>query len=251
MNVEAVDQALTTRRFGRRLFYQARVDSTMRRAAAVLQQKALPEGAVFVADEQSRGRGTAGRVWHSEREGLWLSCVFQEPLRAQPLSFLPGIALVDVLREHYGVDAHVKWPNDVLVGNRKISGSLGESQRQPDGRTAWVLGVGINVNQAAFAPPIHDVAVSLRLATGQMESRELCLARFLGKLEELYDGATDLVAEWRRRTQMLGRTVTAIRAGQEQDVQVLDLTPEGHLVVALPNGVRETLVAAVDLRLRV
>ncbi len=249
MDAAALTRGLTTARFGQRIAFARQVDSTNTRALAALEADVVPEGTVFVAESQSRGRGTAGRKWYSDADGLWLTLVLQEPLRAAPLSFLPGIALVDVLRDGYGIDAHLKWPNDVVVEDRKLSGSLIESQRQPGGRVAWAVGIGINVNQSRFPEPIADLAVSLRLATGRAHRREELFQRLMVGLEQVYDRTPDLVPAWRARSRMLGRRIGVVRGERAFAVTALDLTAHGHLLVVRDDGGREEWVASADLRL--
>ncbi len=252
MSTDAWNVGLTTARFGRRLIAAARVDSTNARAIDALAGAPLPEGTTFVADRQTKGRGTGGRRWESDdADGLWLSLVLRAPLRKMPVSFLPGIALVDLLRQDYGLDAHVKWPNDVLVGDAKISGALIESARLPDGETAWVLGIGVNINQSRLPECIADIAVSMRMLSGHRHDRGALFRGLMARLEKLYDGGADLVAEWRERTRMLGRRARVVRAGTaEAEVTVLDLSPEGYLQVGFDDGRREQWVASSDLQLR-
>src|SRR5687768_16481145 len=142
-------------------------DSTNTRALEALADGTARDGDVFVAGRQTAGRGTDGHVWVSDEPlGLWTSIVFTEPLRARPLSLLPAVALAIVLRRDHGVAAHLKWPNDVLVGagedTRKIAGILVESHRSPTA-FGWVVGVGVNLNHYHFEPPLDAIATSLRM----------------------------------------------------------------------------------------
>ncbi len=240
-----------TRRFGRALHWYPVTDSTNDRAIAAIRAGTVATGDVFVAERQTRGRGTGERSWYSNHgEGLWYSLVVHEPVAVAPLSFLPGIALVDVLRRDYGVDAHLKWPNDVLVDDRKIAGFLVESQQAQDGRLAWVVGCGIDVNQRDFEPQIRDIAVSLLLCTGRAHAIDELLRRHLVAMERLYDSGVDLVAAWPSRARMIGRWMSARVRDRESHVYVHGLTPEGHLRVEHEDGRRETWVSHTDLSLR-
>lgn len=250
MNAETLTRGLETERFGRRVVYAEVVDSTNDRAAAALAAASLPEGTTFVAGRQTRGKGTRGNRWYSaDPQGLWFSLVLLEPVRQQPLSFLPCIALVDVLRQQYDLPAHLKWPNDVLIEDRKLAGCLVESQRQPDRRLAWILGLGINVNQTQFEAPIADRAVSMRLVTGGTYSREELFQRVMRRIESIYDQGRDLVAMWRERTEMLGKRLRFRREGSEIAATALDLTKAGHLQVMLDDGRREEWLARVDMEM--
>lgn len=248
MNADSLTAGLQTRRLGRRVVFADEMDSTNVRAVAALREEPLPEGTVFVASIQSRGKGTGGNRWYSaDSQGLWASVILHEPVRYQPLSFLPCVALVDVLRQDFDIRAHLKWPNDVLVENRKLAGCLVESQLQPDGRTAWVLGLGANVNQTCFEPPIADSAVSMRMVTGGTHRRVDVFQRLMCRMEAIYDGEQSLVALWRERTEMLGKRVRARRGGRDVVVTALDLSPEGHLQVMHDDGSQEEWLARVEL----
>lgn len=248
MDAAAWIDGLKTQRLGRHVVYAEAVDSTNVRAAAALAEGALPEGVAFVASRQLRGKGTGSNRWHSDDDhGLCASVVLHEPLAVQPLSFLPAIALVDVLRADYGVDAHLKWPNDVLVGERKLSGMLVESQVQPDRRLAWIVGIGVNVNQTGFGPEIRDLAVSMRMVTGRTHSRVELFQRLMLRMERLYDSREDLVPMWRERTEMLGKRIAARRQGERMLVTVVGVSPQGHLLVVRDDGEPEEWVARVEI----
>jgi BirA family biotin operon repressor/biotin-[acetyl-CoA-carboxylase] ligase len=249
MNAESLAAGLTTERFGRRIVFAETMASTSEAAAAALAGEDLPEGTVFVASRQTRGKGTGGNRWlSSDSEGLCVSLVLQEPIARQPLSFLPALALVDVLRERYAVSAHVKWPNDVLVEERKIAGILVETQMQPSRRTAWIVGIGVNVAQTAFDDEIEGRAVSLRMATGRRHARTELFHLLMARMEQIFDARADLVELWRQRTRMIGRRIVAQRAGRALAATVLGITPSGHLQVVLDDGAREEWVARVDIR---
>lgn len=248
MNARTLQDGLATAWLGRALAFVESVDSTNRWAADELAARVLPPGAVFVAERQTRGRGTGGTRWLSDdADGLWFSAVLHEPICTAPLSFLPAIALVDLAREELGIaDVHLKWPNDVLSADRKLAGILLESQRQSDGRQAWIVGIGVNVNQARL-PPEAGAAVSLRLLTGRTLRREAVFQRLLLRIEKLYDERTDLIARWRERSRMIGKRVRATRGGRVAWVHVLDIDAHGHLRIVHDDGARETWVSSTDL----
>jgi BirA family biotin operon repressor/biotin-[acetyl-CoA-carboxylase] ligase len=248
VNAGTLQDGLTTAWLGRALSFVDVVDSTNRWAADELAARVQSDGAVFVASRQTRGRGTGGSLWCSDDpDGLWFSVVVHEPVRTAPLSFLPGVALVDLVREELGVDdVHLKWPNDVLSADRKLAGILLESQRQVDGRQAWIMGIGVNVNQAHL-PNAAGAAVSLRLLTGRRLRIEAVFQRLLARVEQLYDERADLIALWRERSRMIGKRVRATRRGDAAWVHVLGIDANGHLQVVRDDGMRETWVSSADL----
>jgi BirA family biotin operon repressor/biotin-[acetyl-CoA-carboxylase] ligase len=262
---------LTTRRLGRTLMTRAEVGSTNDEAWAALAVDA-PDGTIVVADAQTRGRGRAGRSWHTAPgKALALSVLLHQGCDRRSRSLLPlaaGLAVAQAL-ETLGAAPALKWPNDVLLGGRKVAGVLCESRRiqpapgdstSPPGRLAApalardaaVVGVGVNVAQDAgdFPPEIAETATSLALA-GIATDRESVAAAFLDALELLWAGLqagarAELLAAWSARADFWGRTVTVrAPAGVLRGV-ARTLDPDGALVLVLEDGT-ETVVLAGDL----
>jgi len=146
----------------------------------------LPEGALATADHQTGGRGRLGRPWVEAPGTAVLCSVLLRPppgRPAQELSLVAGIAVAEAVESISGVQTQIKWPNDVLVGGRKLVGVLPE-QRGDE----VVVGIGINVNQTAAELPADTrrPATSLRLETGREHDRELVLSTVLARLDDLY-----------------------------------------------------------------
>ena len=259
---------LTTRRLGRTLLARAEVGSTNDEAWDALAADA-PDGTVVVADAQTRGRGRAGRTWHTAPgKALALSVLLHQGCDRHPLGLLPlaaGLAVAQAL-ETLGAAPALKWPNDVLLQGRKVAGVLCESRRAPvppavppgratvpaGVRAAAVVGVGVNVSQAAadFPPELAGTATSLALA-GIATDRESVAAAFLGALEALWTelqagSRAALLEAWSARADFWGRPV-AVRtpAGEVRGV-ARALDPDGALVLVLEGGA-ETTVRAGDL----
>jgi BirA family biotin operon repressor/biotin-[acetyl-CoA-carboxylase] ligase len=146
-----------------------RVESTMTAAAG------RPPGTVVVAEEQTAGQGRMGRSWYSPRgEGLYCSIVLSMPEPAPVLTLALGLAAKEAIERTAAAACDLRWPNDVLLAERKVAGVLVQLQE-----TGAIAGVGINVSQAAFPPELAPHATSLRLATGTIHSREALLAHLL------------------------------------------------------------------------
>jgi len=226
------------------------VDSTNDEARRRLAVNPPLHGTVIVAARQSAGRGVGARRWISDApDGLWLSVVLRRVPQRGPLPFAPALALVDVLRRDHGVDAHLKWPNDVLVGSRKIAGVLCESLNAVDGLPAWIAGLGVNVNQRVFPAEILDRAVSLRQLTAREHDLVTLLGALIPEMERWLEGGEDLVAAWRERTRMIGREIRARRRREELVATVRELDAEGRLVVERSDGAVETWVSASELEI--
>jgi BirA family biotin operon repressor/biotin-[acetyl-CoA-carboxylase] ligase len=248
---------LATRRLGRTLAARAETASTNDWAWEALSAGA-PDGSAFVADAQTRGRGRDGRAWESPPGlGLLLSVALRLGCERRPASLLPlvaGLAAAEAFGRH-GVPARLKWPNDLMLGGRKLAGVLCETRLLGESERPAVIGIGVNVAQRLedFPPALRERAVSLRLA-GYEVSREAAAAGFLNALEPLLaddqegGGAGRVVARYRERADFWGRPVSVRGpAGQISGV-ARDLDESGGLVVRLEDG-REVVAVAGDVEL--
>jgi BirA family biotin operon repressor/biotin-[acetyl-CoA-carboxylase] ligase len=173
-------------------------DSTNDRARELAAQGA-PHGTLVTADEQRAGRGRQGRAWTAPpRSAVLMSVVLREFGETLPLA--AAVATCEALP----VDARIKWPNDVWIGERKVAGILVEGRPQE----GWaVLGIGLNVSVQEFPPPLDETATSLALA-GVALTPDEALAAVVGSLERwLSAPAAEVLAAWRSRDALLGRSV--------------------------------------------
>ena len=190
--VEAeVRPSLTTRRFGRKIAYHPVTASTNMLAKALAVEGAI-EGCVVVADSQTGGRGRMGRIWISPSGvNLYFSLILRPEvpsIRVPQLTLLVAAAIHQALSAlSVDLGAMIKWPNDILANGKKLCGVLCEMQSEPDFTHFVVVGIGINVNQSMFQPPLHESATSLFLETGHLCSRPDLLASVLNHFEPLYD----------------------------------------------------------------
>jgi BirA family biotin operon repressor/biotin-[acetyl-CoA-carboxylase] ligase len=167
------------------------------------------EGTVIVADAQTAGRGRRGRIWSSPpAAGLYLSFIFHPPLSPGPTSALPlftlaaGVAVRAAIAQASGLMPDVKWPNDVVVGRRKLAGILTEGIDVGTARQTIILGVGINILAAAYSPEIALRATSLEAELGRAVDRAPVLEELLVAVAERYDrlrsgNTDDILREWR------------------------------------------------------
>jgi len=206
-------------RFGSPMLFFATIGSTNDVASALAEHGAA-EGTVVIADAQTAGRGRRGRTWFSPPgSGLYVSIVLTPgravvaPLRATALLTLTaGVALAEAVTAATGLPPVIKWPNDLLVGRRKLAGILaeataitrgGRAEAAPD-RLPVVLGFGINVRQAAYPPELAERVTSLETELGRVVDRAALCAEALAALARRYDdlmaGRFDAILdEWRRR----------------------------------------------------
>lgn len=182
---------LKTERFGKKVKYYDEVDSTQTVALSLVAEGA-PEGTLVLAERQTAGRGRMGRQWHSPKgKGLWMSMILKPnhiPLSFTPqLTLLVAVALCRAIRGTVPVEAGIKWPNDLLIGGRKVGGILLESSAENETLQHIVAGVGIGVNLEPndYPPELRDVATSLAIEAGHRIDRVELLCRFLLEWEQL------------------------------------------------------------------
>jgi BirA family transcriptional regulator, biotin operon repressor / biotin---[acetyl-CoA-carboxylase] ligase len=215
-----------------------------------------PEGTVVTALHQTGGRGRRGRVWlDAPGDSLLCSILLRPALPAAStaaLSLVAAVAVSEAVAAVAGVAAGIRWPNDLLVGDRKLCGILAEAAADGAGRVESVrLGIGLNVDQAEFPPPIRALATSLRLVTGRAHDRAGLLGEVLIALDRRYGeflaaGFAPARAEWRRRSVTLGRWVRV--GGLCDPVLVEDVDEAGALLArdAAGRAVRLTSGEPVD-----
>jgi BirA family transcriptional regulator, biotin operon repressor / biotin---[acetyl-CoA-carboxylase] ligase len=254
-----VTRAVANTRFGRKLSHFATIDSTNIRAVEAANAGG-EDGAVYVADEQTAGRGRGGHSWHSTAgAGLYVSAIVRPEMglaEALWLSLATGLAAQRAILESTGVHADIRWPNDLLIGRKKCGGILVETGTHPGtpARLRYaVIGIGINVNHDAFPPELASLATSLRIESGAIAPRDVLLANLLLALDaeitlleaELHDAP--------RAVPLLGRFTAASSWVQGMRVRVdedggytgetVGLNSKGFLLVQGDDGKLHTVLS--------
>ena len=243
-----VSPLLTALRIGRDCRYLAETGSTNRDVAA-LAEGGLPEGVVVVAGRQTAGRGRMSRVWFSPSEAnLYFSLLLRpaiEPGRAASLPLVVGLAVAEALADCAPeITPQIKWPNDILIGGKKVCGILCEMQAETDCVRHIIPGVGVNVNLTCRMLPeeLRDRATSLRIETGRIFSRAAVLAAILNRFEPLYDrwrqeGFAPLIPAVAARDVLQGRRITMEIGGRQVTGRADGIQPDGALRLVTAQGV--------------
>jgi len=249
-----LNSALRNSIYSGKLRYSPEIGST--NTAAM--QSGAAEGTVFLADQQTSGRGRNGHGWHSEPCSAILVSVMLRP-RVAPaqslcLSLMAGVAVHSAISRACGIDCDLRWPNDLLIGRKKICGILTEISADAEQLRFAVIGIGINVNQQSFPPEIAQLATSLKIETGKDWSRTELLIALLESLESEYrrglteDGSNHLL----RRVEAIssyarGKRVHVDEAGGYDGVTD-GLDSRGFLRVRTANGMKTVLSGGVRER---
>ena len=238
---------LRTRIIGRNLYHFYDVDSTNLFAGRLIAHgRKVPEGTVIIAEAQTAGRGRLGRSWHSEREaGIYFSMVLfpKAPPSLAPLFTLGTAVAMHNAVEHYsGLDIDTKWPNDLLVGNKKCCGILSEIQAEVDLVKTMIIGVGLNANHERLPEEIADRATSLRMASGRIQSRLEILLEFFEEFENIYmdferKGPRGIIEQWTRFSSFANDRKIEIHDGVRKIAGVTrGLNPLGALRIEQKGG---------------
>jgi BirA family biotin operon repressor/biotin-[acetyl-CoA-carboxylase] ligase len=187
--------------FARSIHHFFKIDST-NNVAMRLAEQGEPHGTVVLAEEQTGGRGRAGRAWISEKSaGIYCTLLLRPaipPAHAPLLTLVAGLAARDAVAEELDSAPDIRWPNDLLIGGRKFAGILTEMHAEPDRVHYAVVGMGINVNNSKMPPELAQIATSLRIETKKTHSRFELLIRLLRHFDRYYnqflaDGAAPIV----------------------------------------------------------
>jgi len=226
------------------ILYYPEVSSTMD-TAKDLARKYCPDFTVVVAGRQTRGRGRLRRQWLSDDGGLYFTMVLRPEipvLLSSRVNFLASLTLARVLRELFQIDAAVKWPNDILVDGRKISGMLSELEAETDRLLFINIGMGINVNNDPSG--VEPGASSLKKITGREISKNMLLARFLAEFEKRLKKVEfeNVISEWKKYTVTLNRRVKIVTHQEVSEGLAVDVEQDGALVLELTDGTRKKIV---------
>ena len=244
---QALKKGLYTKVVGRRILHYKELSSTMDKAAEEARTGTI-EGTVILCDRQRDGRGRFSRSWISPAGNLTLSVVLYPALEALSyISIIAGLAVARTIEKETNLDPTIKWPNDVMVGGKKLCGLLVENTLEGNIVSHSVVGIGINVTlDPGQIPEIADIATSLLLETGREPDTSKLLLRLLHELDELY---VDLgkgqspVEEWSRYLDTLGKRVQ-VQWGAETIAGLAEgVDHMGHLLLRQDDGSMDVLPA--------
>ncbi|MFZ5943808.1 MAG: biotin--[acetyl-CoA-carboxylase] ligase [Bacillota bacterium] len=219
-----------------------------------------PEGTVIVAESQSRGKGRLGRLWASPAgQGIWASIILRPsilPTLAPQITLVMAVGMAKALNKIEGIEAKIKWPNDILVNNRKVAGILTELSAEIERINYIVIGIGVNVNQDIndFPEEFRENAISLKEAVGMRLSRVKILQWMLEEIEKTYhyylaEGLKPILAEWRNYSLTIGREVEVIMGNERIKGSAVDVGDDGSLIVKDENNIMHKIIAG-DVSLR-
>lgn len=243
---------MNTRWIGNPLFRMQEVDSTNEEAKRYASQ-GVESGALIVAERQTAGKGRRGRSWsNTAGECLQMSLLLRPPLTPKEASGLTLVAALAVCRAVESVleslRPAIKWPNDVIIGTKKICGILVELLLDA-GQSSVIIGIGVNVNNMEFPEELREKATSLKLETGRQIDREFLMERIWQEFEALYarylltKDMQDLKADYEQRLVNIGRAVKVCYGKESLEGVAEGIDTEGHLLLRGKDGVQSQIEA--------
>ena len=236
-----IQLGLTTKRLGRQIHYEESVPSTQK-IALQMSFDGAPEGTIVIAEEQTSGRGRMNREWYSAKfSGIWMSIILRPdllPKDAPQLTLITAVAIVQAIEEVTTLHPQIKWPNDLLVNGKKVTGILTELQAESDRINSVIIGIGMNVNQESnsFPDEIESIATSLFIESGKKVNRAKLIQAVLTKLEYLYElylreGFYPIKLLWESYAISIGKKINARMLKETIKGKALGITDDGVLML--------------------
>lgn len=242
---------LETERLGKHVVFMETVQSTQKEAHKIAEEAA--EGTLVIAEEQTAGRGRMTRPWHSPKyTGIWMSLILKPdlpPVKAPQFTLIAAVAVAEAIRDTAGLKPEIKWPNDLLLNGKKITGILTELQADSDRIRSIIIGIGMNVNQSSFPDELAGIATSLAIEKGEPVPRAKLVQAILKNMEIYYaeyieNGFGAIKEKWESFAVSIGRQLIARTIGGTIRGKALGITEEGVLKLQDENGIIHDIYSA-------
>ena len=235
-----------------RIHYFPEIGSTMD-AARELARKGAKEGTIVIAEAQAHGRGRLSREWLSPKGGIYFTLILRpriSPAYAPRINLMASVAVATTIKKLFGLNAELKWPNDVLIEDRKVCGILAEMDAEMDVINFVNVGIGINANTSV--PQFVKTATSLKDVLGREISRKDFLSVLLGEIErqQALLMEADLIEEWKKLSGTLNKYVRILSPGEVIVGQAIDIDTTGALILKERSGSLKKALAGDCIHLR-
>ena len=253
LDAEEIRRQLGTERLGKKLHYFPAIDSTNFYARNLAEQGAM-EGEVVIAESQTHGKGRLGRSWVSPaKRNLYLSVILRpklSPPHAPQITLMCAVALAETIQSFIPFPPEIKWPNDILVGGKKVAGILTESACTADRVLFVVLGIGVNVNFPREEMPesIRETATSLMTLSGAPVDRTVLALQLIRSLDRCYGdleglGFPPMAERWSGFFRLQGKRVKVEMMDQVVQGKAIGIDGDGALLVQDDRGMQQRIVA--------
>lgn len=245
---EGISAILDTKIIGKNIVCLEEIDSTNNEAK---RNSDMPDGTVFIAELQTGGKGRLGRNWSSPKGvGAWFTILLKPDVSPENVS---AITLVAGLAVCKAIGGKIKYPNDIVIGTKKVCGILTELCAQINTVNHVVCGIGINVNNDSFDDEIKNRATSIFIETGKKVSRSSIIAQVLTEFEPLYqsflhNGLSEIIEEYKSYCVTLNSHVTVTYQGNLMQGICRDILPDGSIVI--DNGNERLIINSGEVSVR-
>ena len=247
-----IKKNLHTKFLGKNIHFFREVDST-NDVARELAREGAEEGTIVIAESQRSGKGRRGKRWISPSGGAWLTIILRpeiEPTKAPQLTLVTGVAVAETLDQECGLNIGIKWPNDILIGDKKVSGILTEVETKKGEVDFVLVGIGIDLNMdvTTFPPNLRGGATSLKAELDrEIQGAEL-VQRFLQRFEILYNQFKagefrEILTEWRKLSSTIGKYVEVHKKGRIVYGEAVGVNKDGKLILELEDGTLRKIVS--------
>lgn len=250
ISAELIKDGLDTEFIGQNVVYYDETDSTNNEAK---RNSDMPDGTLFISEIQTGGKGRLGRAWVSPKGiGIWMSLLLKPHILPQDVAQITLVAGMATARS-VGCGAKIKWPNDVVIGSKKICGILTEMSAEIERVNYIVSGIGINVNTESFPDELKEKATSLYIESGRKFERYKIVQRFLKEFEILYKkfikgGIAAITDDYRELCVTIGKEVSVIYPNRTINGRAIDINNNGELIVETDKGIIEVDSGEVSVR---
>ncbi|HHT9110602.1 MAG TPA: biotin--[acetyl-CoA-carboxylase] ligase [Candidatus Brocadiaceae bacterium] len=245
LNVEEIKDGLKTKWLGQKIYFYEEVDST-NEVAKREAYKGTDDGSLFVTEQQSCGKGRLGRGWITfPGAGVWMSLLLKPdmlPNKISQITLIGGFVVCKAIRGYTGLDAYIKWPNDIVINGKKICGILTEMSTDTEKINYIIHGIGINVNIDFFPEEIAHIATSLYIEGGKNYSRKALLQEILCHFEAYYEqflkygSLENIISEYEQLCINIGKEIQAISGNHILYGKAVGITDSGELLIQKETG---------------
>jgi BirA family biotin operon repressor/biotin-[acetyl-CoA-carboxylase] ligase len=260
LRTDEIAARLKTKRLGTDVHIFQEIGSTNAQAMKMA-AKGAEEGMLLIAETQTDGKGRLDRKWFSPPGvNLYFSVVLRPKIdcaQATILALLAGVAVAHAVRERSGLIPGLKWPNDILIHEKKVAGILAELAADGKSIKHLILGIGLNVNlEASMLPPdLSKTATSLKIESGRTVSRLEMLVTMVNQIERWYtvfldQGPTPILKEYIQLSHTIGRQIQVVCRDNVLEGEAAGLAPNGGLILCGHDGTSRTILTGDVIHLR-
>jgi len=245
---QEIQRGLSTKYIGKEVYYFPELKSTniIAKEKALHRAEGINEGTLIIAERQSAGKGRLGREWFSPAGGIWFSIILYPQLSPSYISritLMTAVAVVQAIKVCTQIESQIKWPNDVLISEKKVCGILTEMSAELDIINWVVVGIGINANIDIrdFPKDIQKNTTSLKETSGKEISRVKLIRIFLQEFEKYYEklkkkGFPSILREWKFYSHTLGKKIRVDIGEKIITGEAIDINESGALVLKKEDG---------------